>query len=69
MPESSQENPGNARLAGLEKDLGMTGSDYNVVLSIFYISYIVFEIPATVACKSIGPGYVHSMESARKHPY
>ena len=38
----------------------MTGKDYNLVLSIFYISYIVFEIPATVTCKSIGPGYVRA---------
>lgn len=37
-------NIGNARLAGLEKDLGLTGYDYNVVLSVFYISYIIFEV-------------------------
>ena len=34
----------------------MTGYDYNQLLSVFYISYIVFEIPATVLCKHIGPG-------------
>lgn len=28
-----------------------------MVLSIFYISYIIFEIPATVTCKWIGPGW------------
>ncbi|KAH7040886.1 major facilitator superfamily domain-containing protein [Microdochium trichocladiopsis] len=49
-------NIGNARLAGLEQDLGMTGYDYNTLLSIFYISYILFEIPSTIACKWIGPG-------------
>lgn len=48
---------GNAKIAGLEKDLGMSGNDYNMVLSIFYISYILFEIPATVLCKWIGPGW------------
>jgi MFS family permease len=31
--------------------------DYNAVLSIFYISYIIFEIPANIACKWIGPGW------------
>ncbi|KAL1648283.1 hypothetical protein SLS61_006973 [Didymella pomorum] len=36
-------NIGNARLAGLEKDLGLKGYDYNQVLSVFYISYIIFE--------------------------
>ncbi|GAW26093.1 hypothetical protein SAMD00023353_2100380 [Rosellinia necatrix] len=50
-------NIGNARLAGFETDLGLTGYDYNTVLSIFYISYIVFEIPASLACKWIGPGW------------
>jgi MFS family permease len=48
---------GNALLAGLETDLGLHGYDYNTVLSIFYISYIVFEIPANMACKWIGPGW------------
>lgn len=35
----------------------MKGYDYNKVLSIFYISYIIFEIPANMACKWIGPGW------------
>lgn len=35
----------------------MAGYDYNKVLSVFYISYIVFEIPSNVACKLIGPGW------------
>jgi MFS family permease len=50
-------NIGNARIAGLDKDLELQGYDYNVLLSVFYISYILFEIPATVACKWIGPGW------------
>jgi MFS family permease len=49
-------NIGNARLAGFERDLGLKGNDYNVVLSIFFISYILFEIPTNIACKWIGPG-------------
>ncbi|CEO59585.1 Putative Permease of the major facilitator superfamily [Penicillium brasilianum] len=35
----------------------MTGYDYNKLLSVFYISYIVFEIPSNLACKWIGPGW------------
>ncbi|KAI9880736.1 MAG: hypothetical protein M1823_006709, partial [Watsoniomyces obsoletus] len=50
-------NIGNARLAGFEKDLSLTGYNYNQVLSVFYISYIIFEIPGTMACKWIGPGW------------
>lgn len=48
---------GNARLAGLEKDLGLEGNDYNAVLSVFYISYILFEIPSNIVCKWAGPGW------------
>ncbi|GAB1198275.1 hypothetical protein APSETT444_007589 [Aspergillus pseudonomiae] len=49
---------GNAKLAGLEEDLGLTGYDYNTLLSVFYISYIIFEIPSNMACKWLGPGWV-----------
>ena len=48
---------GNARIAGLEKDLGLKGFDYNIILSIFYVSYIIFEIPASICCKWVGPGW------------
>ncbi|KAK1534850.1 major facilitator superfamily transporter [Colletotrichum costaricense] len=41
-------NIGNARLAGMEDDLKMSGTDYNMSLTIFFISYAVFE-PATNA--------------------
>ncbi|RMJ28207.1 Mfs transporter [Aspergillus sp. HF37] len=50
-------NIGNARLAGFEEDLGLTGYDYNLALSVFFISYIVFEIPCNMACKWLGPGW------------
>ncbi|OLN82383.1 putative transporter C1002.16c-like protein 23 [Colletotrichum chlorophyti] len=50
-------NIGNARIAGLEKDLGMKGLDYNATLSVFYISYILFEIPGNILCKHMGPGW------------
>ena len=48
---------GNAKIAGLEKDLKMEGYDYNMIISIFYISYIIFEIPGNLLCKWIGPGW------------
>ncbi|KAL1635967.1 hypothetical protein SLS58_010019 [Diplodia intermedia] len=50
-------NIGNARLAGLEKDLGLEGYDYNRLLTVFYISYIIFEIPSNMCCKWVGPGW------------
>ncbi|KAH7267879.1 major facilitator superfamily protein [Fusarium redolens] len=50
-------NIGNAKIAGLEADLKMQGYDFNISLSIFYISYILFEIPLNLLCKQIGPGW------------
>lgn len=35
----------------------MHGYDYNIILTMFYISYIVFEIPANILCKYMGPGW------------
>jgi MFS family permease len=32
-------------------------TDYNAVLSVFYVSYIIFEIPCNILCKKIGPGW------------
>jgi MFS family permease len=52
-----QSSTGNAKIAGFEKDLGLSGYDYNALLSIFYVSYILFEIPSNIACKWIGPGW------------
>ncbi|GAA5836740.1 hypothetical protein JCM11251_002714, partial [Rhodosporidiobolus azoricus] len=49
-------NIGNARLAGLERDLGMTGYDYNILLTSFYVAYVVFEFPCQMLNKWVGPG-------------
>jgi len=37
-----------ARLQGLEKDLGMKGVDYNIVLSLTFIGYILMQIPSSL---------------------
>ncbi|CAG8076338.1 unnamed protein product [Penicillium salamii] len=50
-------NIGNAKLAGFNKDLGLVNYDYNAVLSVFFISYIIFEIPSNIMCKWVGPGW------------
>lgn len=50
-------NIGNARLAGLEKSLGMNpqGLDYNVALSVFFPWYVAAEIPSNLAMKRFRP--------------
>lgn len=39
-------NLGNAKIEGLEKDLGMKGTDYNVANMLFFVPYILLEVPA-----------------------
>ena len=48
-------NIGNARLQGLEKDLRMKGQDYNVALFVFFIPYILFEVPSNLLIRKIAP--------------
>lgn len=57
ITDNFRRSTGNAKLAGFEKELGLKGYDYNIVLSVFYVSYILFELPGNLACKSIGPGW------------
>ncbi|KAF8930764.1 hypothetical protein BGZ52_000653 [Haplosporangium bisporale] len=39
-------NIGNAKVAGLEKDIGLTPQEYSWALSIFFIGYIIAETPS-----------------------
>lgn len=39
-------NLGNAKIEGLEADLGMRGNDYNIANMMFFIPYILCEVPA-----------------------
>jgi MFS family permease len=48
-------NIGNARLAGMEDDLGMEGTDYNMSLTIFFISYAVAEPITNTLLKRLTP--------------
>ncbi|USW55778.1 Putative major facilitator superfamily, MFS transporter superfamily [Septoria linicola] len=41
-------NIGNVKIEGLEASLGMTGSDYNIALVIFFIPYILCEVPSNM---------------------
>ncbi|RVX76068.1 hypothetical protein B0A52_00425 [Exophiala mesophila] len=48
-------NIGNARIQGLEADLNMTGNDWNIVLFLFFIPYILLEAPSNVLLKRLRP--------------
>ncbi|KAJ5668877.1 hypothetical protein N7462_009947 [Penicillium macrosclerotiorum] len=44
-------NIGNAKIEGMVEDLGMTGVQYNTVLSIFFIPYVLLEVPSNILLK------------------
>ncbi|VUC33085.1 unnamed protein product [Clonostachys rosea] len=46
---------GNARLYGLEKDLGLKGDDYQLCVSVLFITYVSFEMPANLLLKMVQP--------------
>ncbi|KAI9368992.1 major facilitator superfamily domain-containing protein [Aspergillus egyptiacus] len=48
-------NIGNARILGLEEDLGMEGRQYNIALFVFFILYILLEVPSNMLLKRIRP--------------
>lgn len=46
---------GKARLFGLESDLHMAGTDFNVVVLMFSISHILFELPSNLLLRRVRP--------------
>ncbi len=48
-------NIGNAKLVHLERDLGMSESQYNAALTIFFVSYSIFEPLTNVLLKRLRP--------------
>lgn len=44
-------NLGNARVAGLQKDLNMTNTQYSISLTVTYVPYIVAELPSNLMLK------------------
>ncbi|KAJ5484380.1 Major facilitator superfamily domain general substrate transporter [Penicillium expansum] len=48
-------NIGNAKLVGLQTDLNMTSAQYNATLTIFFVSYSVFEPATNVLLKRLRP--------------
>jgi MFS family permease len=47
---------GNARLDGLEDDLDLSGNRFNVSLTVFYILYVLLDIPSNWLLKVVGGG-------------
>ncbi|RPB04336.1 MFS general substrate transporter [Choiromyces venosus 120613-1] len=45
----------NARIQGMQKDLNLVGFRFNWALTVFYIPYLLVEIPSNILLKRIGP--------------
>lgn len=48
-------NVANARLEGLEADLGLSGADYLNGLTLFFVGYILLEVLWNMILKRVGP--------------
>ncbi|KAL4795662.1 major facilitator superfamily domain-containing protein [Aspergillus venezuelensis] len=48
-------NVGNARLKGLTDDVGMTGNQYLNDLTLYFVGYVVFEVPCNIILKKTTP--------------
>lgn len=48
-------NIGNARLYGMEEDLGMKGNQYQTAVSILFVTYLLSELPSNLVLKKLRP--------------
>ena len=48
-------NVANARIEGLTTDLNMTGNQYLTGLTLYFIGYVLFEIPCNIVLKRTSP--------------
>ncbi|KAL7814927.1 MFS general substrate transporter [Trichoderma aethiopicum] len=58
-------NIGNAKIEGLSEDLHLVGNQYNIVLALFFIPYILLEVPSNVLLRKFRPSvYLGSLVTA-----
>lgn len=49
-------NISNAAILGLKEDLDIVhGTKYNTALTIFFVPYVIFEIPSNILLKKLKP--------------
>lgn len=46
---------GNAKVAGMNKELKLTGTQYNIALTVFFFPYALLEIPSNMLLKVMRP--------------
>lgn len=50
-------NIGNARIDGLATDLKLNGDTFNIALAVFYVPYIMVDVPSNLVLKYFQAGY------------
>ncbi|EGP91745.1 uncharacterized protein MYCGRDRAFT_54413, partial [Zymoseptoria tritici IPO323] len=48
-------NIGNAKVAGMTDDLGMSSNDYSVALVVFFVTYVAWEVPSNLILSKTKP--------------
>ncbi|KAK0218770.1 major facilitator superfamily domain-containing protein [Armillaria fumosa] len=48
---------GNAKSGGMEEALNLTSNQYSIILLVFFISYVIFEVPANMFLTCVRPSY------------
>lgn len=46
---------GNAAIAGMTKDLGISPQMFSTCVSMFYVGYIIFQLPGNIFLRVITP--------------
>ena len=46
---------GQARLSTLEEDLGMSGTDFNLSISILFVGYLTMQLPSNLLITRVRP--------------
>lgn len=55
LAQIDRSNMSNAVVLGMIKDTDLSGNRFNIALTLFFVTYILFEIPANLMCKRFGP--------------
>ncbi|KAH7309912.1 hypothetical protein B0I35DRAFT_490598 [Stachybotrys elegans] len=48
-------NIGNARLFGMEHNLGLVGNQYQIAVAVLFIPYVLVEVPSNLILKKFTP--------------
>ncbi|KAF9462632.1 MFS general substrate transporter [Collybia nuda] len=48
-------NVGNAKIAGLDRDAHLHGNQFNTALAVFYVTYLIVEVPSNIVLKKLKP--------------